>query len=118
MDKPREIWWIPPAMLGDYISDSPYRNSDGTLDKDQLHFIEYSAYKDIWKVSKMMEANYLDAKKENAMMREALKGLLSDTQHSDHDCGDKDCPVYIARKTLAKLKKDNDPTLGTVITEL
>ena len=32
----------------------------------------------------------------------ALKGLLADTQHSKHNCGDDDCPVDIARKVVAK----------------
>jgi len=113
MSKPREFWLVENQWNIRTVNGIAH-----DICPNQIHVIEYSAYKDIWKVSKMMEANYLDAKKENAMMREALKGLLSDTQHSDHDCGDKDCPVYIARKTLAKLKKDNDPTLGTVITEL
>lgn len=30
----------------------------------------------------------------------ALRGLLNDTQHVDHDCGDPRCPVDIARKAL------------------
>jgi len=30
---------------------------------------------DIWKVSKMMEANYLDAKKENALLKITIENL-------------------------------------------
>ena len=33
-------------------------------------------------------------------LREALEDLLDDTQHSDHDCGDVDCPVTRARAAL------------------
>jgi hypothetical protein len=33
-------------------------------------------------------------------LKSALEGLLNDTQHSDHDCGDEMCPVEIARKAL------------------
>lgn len=34
---------------------------------------------------------------------EALKDLLSDTQHSTHDCGDEEwCPVIKARAAIAK----------------
>lgn len=38
---------------------------------------------------------------EIARMREALAGLLADTQHSGHKCGDNDCPVAAARAALA-----------------
>jgi len=38
---------------------------------------------------------------ENERLREALKDLLEDTQHKDHDCGDeKWCPVIKARAAL------------------
>lgn len=30
----------------------------------------------------------------------ALQGLLLDTQHSEHSCGDKHCPVEYAREAL------------------
>lgn len=34
-------------------------------------------------------------------LEQALRELLNDTQHKDHDCGDKRyCPVYHARKAL------------------
>lgn len=34
-------------------------------------------------------------------LRAALKDLLQDTQHKDHDCGDEEwCPVIKARKVL------------------
>ena len=33
---------------------------------------------------------------------EALRNLLEDTQHSEHECVDKDCPVAVARAVLAK----------------
>lgn len=42
---------------------------------------------------------------ENAELRSALSGLLADTQHSDHDCGDEGCPVDIARNALNKETK-------------
>lgn len=32
---------------------------------------------------------------------EALKVLLSDTQHREHNCGAFDCPVEIAKQALA-----------------
>lgn len=35
---------------------------------------------------------------------DALRGLLADTQHSKHYCGDEDCPVDIARKAIAALE--------------
>lgn len=39
-------------------------------------------------------------------LREALAGLLNDTQHKDHDCGDeKYCPVLQARAALAAAKE-------------
>lgn len=34
-------------------------------------------------------------------LREALEGLLSDTQHTKHDCGDTFCPVAAARHALS-----------------
>lgn len=34
---------------------------------------------------------------------EALKGLLNDSQHADHNCGDDRCPVDHARQTLFEL---------------
>lgn len=30
----------------------------------------------------------------------ALRGLLADTQHKDHYCGDEDCPVAVAKAAL------------------
>lgn len=42
---------------------------------------------------------------------EALKDLLEDTQHRDHDCGDdpENCPVLRARAAIAKAEgRDND----------
>lgn len=38
---------------------------------------------------------------EIARLRDALAGLLADTQHSGHECGDGDCPVAAARAALA-----------------
>lgn len=37
---------------------------------------------------------------EIARLREALAGLLNDTQHSEHNCGDPQCPVDAARAAL------------------
>lgn len=37
---------------------------------------------------------------ERVDLREALRALLEDTQHSDHNCGDPDCPVDQARQLL------------------
>lgn len=38
---------------------------------------------------------------EIARLREALRDLLEDTQHKDHDCGDEEwCPVIKARAAL------------------
>ena len=34
---------------------------------------------------------------------EALRNLLADTQHAEHNCGDEDCPVAKARALLAKI---------------
>ena len=31
---------------------------------------------------------------------EALRNLLADTQHAEHNCGDEDCPVAKARALL------------------
>ena len=36
-----------------------------------------------------------------AAVVEALSALLNDTQHSEHACGDPDCPVDFARAALA-----------------
>lgn len=33
-------------------------------------------------------------------LRTVLKGLLEDTQHTRHNCGDIDCPVEIAQTAL------------------
>lgn len=33
-------------------------------------------------------------------LEEALRNLLRDTQHRNHDCGDTDCPVALARAAL------------------
>lgn len=41
---------------------------------------------------------------QNARLRAALLGLLRDTQHVEHDCGEVDCPVAIARALLAEDK--------------
>jgi len=37
---------------------------------------------------------------------EALDGLLEDTQHATHHCGDPDCPVDAARAALARAKAE------------
>ena len=37
---------------------------------------------------------------EIAMLRDALKSLLDDTQHKHHNCGEDDCPVLVARNAL------------------
>lgn len=40
---------------------------------------------------------------ENAKLREALRNLLEDTQHAEHeDCEDGPCPVREARATLGE----------------
>lgn len=39
-------------------------------------------------------------RKENEALRDALKGLLADTQHSEHHCGDSECPVDAARTAI------------------
>ncbi len=42
---------------------------------------------------------------DRAMLREALKNLLDDTQHAEHpDCEDGPCPVREARTALEKTK--------------
>lgn len=33
-------------------------------------------------------------------LEKALKNLLEDTQHSEHYCGDEDCPVAVAKRVL------------------
>ena len=40
------------------------------------------------------------AHEENARLREALRRLLDDSQHSEHRCGDPYCPVDYARVAL------------------
>lgn len=35
----------------------------------------------------------------------ALTALLEDTQHSEHSCGDKHCPVAAARRLVKKCPK-------------
>lgn len=37
-------------------------------------------------------------------LTDALSGLLKDTQHEKHECGDIDCPVQIARDVLQQFK--------------
>ena len=45
----------------------------------------------------------------NAELVEALKFLLMDTEHKDHDCGDeKWCPVLQAKAALAKATGENN----------
>lgn len=36
------------------------------------------------------------------MLRTALRNLLADTQHANHNCGDADCPVALARAALTE----------------
>lgn len=48
-------------------------------------------------------ANYLAVLKTLKEAREALHNLLQDTQHKNHDCGDRDCPVLEARRVLKQL---------------
>jgi DNA repair exonuclease SbcCD ATPase subunit len=43
---------------------------------------------------------YHSLKAEIERLRAVLEGLLQDTQHRNHDCGDEDCPVKIAREAL------------------
>ena len=38
----------------------------------------------------------------NQELLEALKALVQDSQHAEHDCGDRDCPVLKARALIAK----------------
>lgn len=45
---------------------------------------------------------FLAAADEIERLRAALRGLLTDTQHAEHDCGDEDCPVAVARAALGK----------------
>lgn len=40
------------------------------------------------------------AEREAERMREALSGLLADTQHAEHACADAGCPVRAARDAL------------------
>ncbi len=42
--------------------------------------------------------------KENDKLRAALKGLLEDSQHAEHNCGEdaEQCPVIAARKALGE----------------
>lgn len=42
---------------------------------------------------------------QNKQLLEALKGLLQDTQHAEHDCGDEEwCPVIKARAAIAQVE--------------
>ena len=43
-----------------------------------------------------------EAANEIERLRAALRGLLADTQHAEHDCGDADCPVALARAALGQ----------------
>lgn len=45
-----------------------------------------------------------DLSAENERLREALRELLEDSQHVDHNCGDEDCPVLNARAALEETK--------------
>lgn len=45
-----------------------------------------------------------NAKRHAVELYEALKDLVEDTQHVNHNCGDRDCPV---RKALRVLNKVN-----------
>ena len=93
MSKPREFWLVENQWNIRTVNGIAH-----DICPNQIHVIEYSAYKDIWKVSKMMEANYLDAKKENAMMREALEKCRKDMEFEGM------C-TYDLEQTLAKLKE-------------
>ena len=39
----------------------------------------------------------------------ALQDLLMDTQHSEHECGDKNCPVSHARRVALKYDTRGQP---------
>lgn len=49
-------------------------------------------------------------------LQEALRALLEDTQHSDHNCGDPDCPVDAARQLLPE-QSSGPPSLARTIDE-
>lgn len=49
---------------------------------------------------KEMSSDYSKQAERVDRLEYALRALLSDTQHSDHDCGSADCPVELARKAL------------------
>jgi len=56
-----------------------------------------------WQIKECFNLNekLTTANEEIKRLREALAGLLSDTQHSEHNCKDKHCPVKSARAALA-----------------
>lgn len=44
------------------------------------------------------------AKRRAGELLDALKGLLEDTQHAEHSCGDSDCCVAVARKLVNEIE--------------
>jgi hypothetical protein len=62
---------------------------------------KYGTYVDKWNDENAL-ANVLKAERDR--YRKALAGLLADTQHADHKCGEVDCPVEIAREALKENK--------------
>lgn len=123
-DKPRvpkEYWAIEPTegsnrpinvMIPDVMNPDNYHGLYSRANKGKIHLIEYSAYEDlkaeidrlkeiISYIPKVPTEPYEQAMaKEIVELKNALKDLLFDTQHSNHNCGDERCPVEQARKIL------------------
>lgn len=58
---------------------------------------------DVAKARSALEAEIDRVVAENERLREALKNLLQDTQHAEHeDCEDGPCPVREARAALGE----------------
>lgn len=52
----------------------------------------------------MNDLERMRARKSAEKLYWALKELLDDTQHKDHRCGDKTCPVDVGRTLIAEIE--------------
>ena len=102
MSKPRE-WY-----LNSNVTDSWHDEWGEVIESKKtrvcnIHVIEYSAYDEVVEDRNRAFGSYKHTRMNYDKAVAALKWLLSDTQHSDHDCGMDLCPVDTARRVLKEL---------------
>ena len=62
----------------------------------------YAENEHAWVQNRHMEERIEQLQVTNQELLEALKALVQDSQHAEHDCGDRDCPVLKARALITK----------------